>query len=302
VGSIITWGTQNKIAFALEKLEMIHLTRKTGQHAPSCVVSDELTIHPITTALKDTDQPALRWLRVWFNKKLGFKQHISERAAKARQVARHIWGLARVTDGPPASALWKAVITCILPSILYSTEAWYARRHKPPQLQRSNRTETVSAQNGWHVDIVDKTLALAARGVLPVWRTTPTITLFWDSGLPSAMAALEEAKLQFAMRLQTVDANHPLVGRINPLQTVRGRGARSQQHSRTKVQQLRTLLPPVPRLRLMPPHFTTGSRTDPTSGLDKKSSSTKFKHWWAALPPTDVTIFSDGSEQHAART
>ena len=33
-------------------------------------------------------------------------------------------------------------------------------------------------------------------------------------------------------------------------------------------------------------------------GLDKETASAEFKKWWAALPPEDVTIFSDGSEQH----
>jgi hypothetical protein len=33
-------------------------------------------------------------------------------------------------------------------------------------------------------------------------------------------------------------------------------------------------------------------------GVDKKTAATAFKEWWAQLPPTDVTIFSDGSEQH----
>ena len=63
----------------------------------------------------------------------------------------------------------------------------------------------VSTRNGWHVEVVDRTLTLAARGVLPVWRTTPNVTLFRDSGLLSTMAALEEAKLCFAIRLQIVD-------------------------------------------------------------------------------------------------
>jgi hypothetical protein len=127
---------------------MIHITKKTGQDAPSCVVNSDLTIHPITCAPKDGDQPALRWLGVWFDRKIRFKRHIAERAAKARQVAWHIRGLARITDGPPASALRKAVITCILPSILYGTEAWYAGRLKPPRLQCSNRDITISARNG----------------------------------------------------------------------------------------------------------------------------------------------------------
>ena len=30
-------------------------------------------------------------------------------------------------------------------------------------------------------------------------------------------------------------------------------------------------------------------------------ASAKFKKWWAALPPEDVTIFSDGSEQYVDR-
>ena len=33
-------------------------------------------------------------------------------------------------------------------------------------------------------------------------------------------------------------------------------------------------------------------------GLDKKTASANFKKWWIALPPTDITIFSDGSEQY----
>jgi hypothetical protein len=45
------------------------------------------------------------------------------RAAKARIVAHHIRGLARIVDGPLASALRKVVITCVMPLVLYGTEA-----------------------------------------------------------------------------------------------------------------------------------------------------------------------------------
>lgn len=298
VRGILSYGIDNKIFFAPEKLEMIHLTRKSGHHAPPCVVNENLTITPITTAPKEGEQPALRWLGVWFDRKLTFKRHVTERAAKARKVSHHIRGLARTKDGPPASALRKAVITCILPSALYGTEAWYAGRTKPPRIHRQGHNQTVSARNGWHIDVLDGTLSLAARGVLPVWRTTPTVTLFRDAGLPSAVAALEEAKLRFAMRLQTVDEGHPLVKRITPPQIVRGRGAGSRQRPKTKVQRLGTLLPSVPRPKLAAPHFSPHCRTDPTEGLDKKTASDNFKAWWAALPPEDVTIFSDGSERY----
>ena len=102
---------------------MIHLTKEPSGYAPQCKVNDELTINPITTAPKDGEQPALRWLGVWFDRKLTFRRHVSERAAKARKVAYYIRGLARITNGPLASSLRKAVTTCVLPLILYSTKA-----------------------------------------------------------------------------------------------------------------------------------------------------------------------------------
>ena len=134
--------------------------------------------------------------------------------------------------------------------------------------------------------------------MLPVWRTTPTATLFRDAGLPSGAAALEEAKLRFAVRLQTIDAEHPLVRRIATPTIRRGRGAGTRQCPKTKVQRLGALLPSTPRPALAPPHFSPDCRTDPTKGVKKKEAAKAFEKWWHELPSTDVTIFSDGSEQH----
>jgi hypothetical protein len=183
---VLQWGEENKVAFAPEKLEAIHITRQQDDAAPPIVVNDTLTIQPITTAEKEGQQPALRWLGVCFDGKLTFRRHVAVRAAKARAVSQHIRGLARTVDGPPASSLRKAVMTCVLPSLLYGTEAWYAGRMKPARYTSDGRPELVSARLGWHVSLLNKTRALAIRGVLPVWRTTPTATLFRDAGLPSA--------------------------------------------------------------------------------------------------------------------
>ena len=59
-----------------------------------------------------------------------------------------------------------------------------------------------------------------------------------------------------------------------------------------------SLLPEIPRTTLTAPHYSTGCRTDPTLGIDKKTAAKAFQGWWAQLPPLDVTIFSDGSEQY----
>ncbi|ESZ98981.1 hypothetical protein SBOR_0639 [Sclerotinia borealis F-4128] len=112
------------------------------------------------------------------------------------------------------------------------------------------------------------------------------------------MAALEEAKLRFALRLQSVDADHPLTKRIEPPMITHGRGTGTKQRAKTKVQRLGLLVPPIPRPTLEPPRYTTGCRIDPTEGIDKKTAAKAFNTWWENLSDTDITIFSDGSENH----
>ncbi|RAL60503.1 hypothetical protein DID88_000278 [Monilinia fructigena] len=189
IRNIMHWGTRNKIAFAPEKLEMIHLTRKNGSRAPDCVVSPDLVIPPITTSPKKGDQPALRWLGVWFDRRLTFKRHVAERAGKARQIARHIRGLAKTVDGPPASALRKAVITCVIPSLRMERKHGTQAGRSP--LGFSGLAAARRSAPGWDGTSItlDKTLSLAVRGVpFRIWRTTPTVTLYRDAGIPSAEA------------------------------------------------------------------------------------------------------------------
>jgi len=118
------------------------------------------------------------------------------------------------------------------------------------------------------------------------------------AGLPSAMTALEDAKIRFATRLQIIDDAHLLVSRILPPLRARGRGAGSRQRTVTKVQMLGSILPPVPRPKLTPPHYSEGCRTDPTEGTPKETAAKAFIQWWDTLPPDDVLVFSDGSEQY----
>lgn len=308
IRSIIQWGEANNVAFAPEKFELIHISRRNHNYNPSIVVNDQLTIEPVKEEVlpprrpggpaPKPKEPRLRWLGVYFDRKFKFKLHVSERAVKARRVAQHIRSLANTAHGPPASSLRKAVITCVLPSILYGSEAWYGGRQKAGIQTPNNRNPLVSAGLGGHIDIVNNTIALAARGVLPVWRTTPTATLFRDAGLPSGEVALEEAKIRFATHLQTVDTQHPLARRIQPPLRGRGRLAGTEQRTVTKVQSLAKLLPPIRRPELVRPHFSPGCRTDPTEGLSKEAVAAAFQAWWISLPPEDVCIFSDGSEQY----
>ncbi|PQE13425.1 endonuclease reverse protein [Rutstroemia sp. NJR-2017a WRK4] len=115
-----------------------------------------------------------------------------------------------------------------------------------------------SAGNSWHVEIVEKIRVQAARGVLPVWGTTPLVTLYCNAGLHSGLVALEQAKAHFAFRLRIVDPQHRIAKRaesvcINQRQCTRGQ-----------------LIPAAPRPILAPPHFSPGCRENHTAGTTKE--------------------------------
>ena len=290
VKKILQWGDENKVFFAPEKMELMHFSNKRRSTAPLLHIREGRTLTPITTADKAGQQPALKWLGVWFDKKLRFRRHVSERVAKARKVAGHIRSLARTKDGPPASSLRKAVITCVLSSALYGTEAWYAGKLKPAQTGPQDKE--VKAKIGGLTRMIQSAITLAARGVLPAWRTVPITTLIRDSGLPSAEVALEDSRARFAYRIQSADKEHPLTKRIPFMPT------RVNERPRpSKIQTAAALLPKAPRPELRAPYYSPNCLEDPTNGVAKEMAAEAFKLWWATLPTGDITVFSDGSEQ-----
>ncbi|RAL60042.1 hypothetical protein DID88_000668, partial [Monilinia fructigena] len=227
VRQVMRWGAENKVAFAPEKLEMIHLSRKRNTNAPSIRVSPELYDHAIT-AVGD-EQPALRWLGVWIDRKLSFKRHSS---------------------------------------LLYGSEVWYGGRRKPSASHGYNRNRLVSTRLGPLIEKTNKVMVLAARGVLPAWRTAPTASVLRDAGLPSGSTALEHARIRFALRLRTLDAAHPLVRRLEP---------RSYPGS-------------VQR--------NCAARIRSSQGSTKEAAAEQFNTWWSQLSDNTITVFSDGSEQY----
>ncbi|RAL63708.1 hypothetical protein DID88_003355 [Monilinia fructigena] len=251
-------------------------------------VSPELIISPVTAV--GEEQPALRWLGVWIDRKLSFKRHVSERASKALKVARHVKGLAGVKFSPPAASLRKAVITCVQSSLLYGSEIWYGGRLKSSAAAGYNRNQLVSTKLGPLIDKVNEIIVLAARGVLPAWRIAPIVSVLRDAGLPSGGTALEHARIRFALRLRTLDAAHPLVRWLKapPLLWQRA----------IKLRCVDALIPRAPRPILTQSHFLPGYRTDPTEGRTKEAAAEHFNAWWSQLGRDTITVFSDGTEQY----
>ena len=65
-----------------------------------------------------------------------------------------------------ASSLCKATVTYVYLLLLYRTKCWYRGCTKLLYLLKLGRLQEVSAYIRWYIAAIDKTLAIAARGIL----------------------------------------------------------------------------------------------------------------------------------------
>ncbi len=85
VSRILGWGARNKVSFDPEKCELMHFSRRrTTPQAPDIVVGD--------FAIKQVEGKALRWLGVWFDRKL-----LSGTTWTSEQLRRGGWPSTSVT-------------------------------------------------------------------------------------------------------------------------------------------------------------------------------------------------------------
>ncbi|KAK1948820.1 hypothetical protein LY78DRAFT_545870, partial [Colletotrichum sublineola] len=56
----------------------------------------------------------IRWLGVWFDRRLSFRYHVEKGVGTPKKVAQHLRHLTNTKGGLPAAAVRKAVVTCVL--------------------------------------------------------------------------------------------------------------------------------------------------------------------------------------------
>src|SRR6202165_1469668 len=97
---VLEWCERNKVYFAWEKSELLHISAARSDADPPVVINGN-TIQPVAEPQAENDTPsklpALRWLGVYIDRKLTFRRHISERCSKAEKVAWHLRGLANTS-------------------------------------------------------------------------------------------------------------------------------------------------------------------------------------------------------------
>ncbi|KAM5342922.1 hypothetical protein ACJ41O_013888 [Fusarium nematophilum] len=285
---ILKWGEENKVSFDPDKCELMHFTRRNAlpENLP------EVQAPGYSLVIRQTTEKAMRWLGIWLDRKLHFKDHIAKRVALANKLTRHIHNLARTTRGPPASALRKAILTCVIPTVTFGAEIWYGGATKSPTGKKHKNHTEVATRQQTSINDIDIVIRNAIRAALPVYRTTPRATLHRDAGIPTAAVILDNIRQRYGLRLRTIDQEHPAIPRL-PQQ--RGRADWELQPVRTKLQSAARLLPELPRLQLQTKRHVPNSQV-PIAQHSKADTATSFREWQRSLPAGHLVVFSDGSK------
>ncbi|KAI0990849.1 hypothetical protein K3495_g17338, partial [Podosphaera aphanis] len=128
--------------------------------------------------------------------------------------------------------------------------------------------------------MISRALVTLARAILPVYKTTLTSALLREVWLKPAHILLEEIRLRSAVRLAAADCLHPLVERF------------FIPRAHTRLSEKLKLIPPLPRLQLLPPSYKSSPNQSRT-----EFSTQEFSERIREPPPWDILVFSDGSKQ-----
>lgn len=199
INKAFDWGIREGLTFDEKKSELLHFTRKRkDKDSNPSVITEKLRI--------DINQklPYIKWLGVHFDRKLNFKEHVRIQTAKALKVVHTLRCLGNINRRVSPRLTKQAVVACALPIAHFGAETWW------PGKTRSKGNEVVCNRVGSHLSMMDRVESSAARAILPVYRTTPKIALFRESGLLAAELTLNIISRRAAIRTRRLDPFHPL--------------------------------------------------------------------------------------------
>ena len=108
--------SQNNIQFDMEKTELIHFHSKRIDNYQDYIVRiGNIQIEP---------KSLIRWLGIWLNSKLNFKEHVEKKIADATRIFHQISRLLNTERGLSFQAMRQLYIACIVSIANFGVPIW----------------------------------------------------------------------------------------------------------------------------------------------------------------------------------
>ncbi|KAJ5642550.1 reverse transcriptase [Penicillium lividum] len=184
------WARRTGSCFAAEKTELIHLTRKRGEHEGK-ITFDGADVTPSPTA---------KLLGVVFDQGLRWKEHVQQAIKRATKTSIALSGLRHLRP-EQMRQLYQA---CVTPVIDYASTVW----HDPLRDKTHLR----------HLNTVQRTALIR---ILSAFRTVATTTLEVEAHILPTHLRLRHRAQRTIARLHTLPRDHPIWSALSRAQNRR---------------------------------------------------------------------------------
>ena len=166
----------------MAKTELLHFTTSKEAKTASLLLPNQEVVQP---------KEVVRWLGIWFDASLSFKQHVAIRTSQARVAFQRLTRLANTERGLSPSAFRQLYLACITSLIDYGIAVWWRGQN---QLLRPLQ----ALQN------------LALKRILGVFKTAPVLPMEAEAGLLPPRIRLDTSIRQYAIRSRKLASSHPI--------------------------------------------------------------------------------------------
>src|SRR5205809_5166968 len=184
--SLVEWGNSHNVQFDVKKTELIHFdsSKKSMKYSVKFMKNNILP------------QELVRYLGVWFDRKLSFKAHVQERIAAANRMFHSISRLANTERDLSFQAFRKLYIACITSVADYGVPVWWKNQQ-------------------FLLDKFEKLQNSALRKILEAFRTSPIAAMEIEAGIASVSVRFEKLCKNYALRILQMQNSHPVKQRVS---------------------------------------------------------------------------------------
>ena len=180
------WAENNAVAFDDSKTELMHFHNR---HSNAMSDDDTVTLPNQTVVHPETN--AVRWIGVWFDRKLSFKQHVQKKTASAARALGALSRLSNTEDGLSPAAVRQLYISCVIPVGDFGVEVWWNQQKHLLH----------------HYEVIHNA---ALRKILGAFRTTPIHILQTEGTLPPVKTRFNHYLSKYAIRTINMPESHPI--------------------------------------------------------------------------------------------
>ena len=185
-----SWLRSVGLAPDMDKRELMHYTRRPKDNSPAI----RLTEHDGSTSTI-TPTAFVKWLGIYFDRKLLFNHHVKTMATKAMVTVRKLTMLANTVRGLSQIHMRTLYKACVIPIMTYASAIWWTGKK-------------------CHAKELEKTQNRALRMICATFRTTPIYAMEVKAGIPPVKLTLDMLTKRAATRLNKLSLNNPVLERL----------------------------------------------------------------------------------------